>query len=89
MTTRADLEREREALSSVRSGKTRVDPAYAALTASIARIDALLSLSDAMANEVADAISDLAEAEEEIGEHAYKPRIAAHRTVADLVRRTS
>jgi hypothetical protein len=84
MTTRADLEREREALRMLR----QLYPDDA-LTASIARIDVLLSLSDALANEVADAIADLAEAEEEIGEHAYQPRIAAHRTVADLIRRTS
>lgn len=90
MTTRADLEREREALSSVLTRNAYLtENERAALTASIARLDALLSLGDAMAGEVADSIADIAECEEELGEHAYQPRVAALRTVADLVRRTS
>jgi hypothetical protein len=118
MTTRQDLEREREALSEALSsnriylrGLSDADEiAYwqrqcNALTESIARIDALLSLSDeqcAYLVEHSEAIADCDESEARaidagrlhgfvIGEPGPSLEVTAtaHRTVADLVRRTS
>jgi hypothetical protein len=106
VTTRADLEREREALASVLARNAYlVANECDALTASIARIDALLSLSDeqcAYLVEHSEAIADCDESEARaidagrlhgfvIGEPGPSLEVTAtaHRTVADLVRRTS
>lgn len=102
MTTRADLEREREALRDLLAwGIPRghiTHPEQSALTASIARLDALLSLSDANAASVVAALDDLA-SEDDAGAHGcpdscdatqrYRESASALRTIADLVRRTS
>ena len=79
--TREDLVRERGALmaSRDRAYEALNRPLYEALTASIARIDALLSLSDAQAELLADKLLTL----------EWGPGVDAYRTVADLVRRSA
>jgi hypothetical protein len=103
MTTRQDLEREREALEAMREHFGDDGWRHPALTASIARIDALLSLSDKQCAYLtehnddferafrADARCPQADSEDDDVALAaeYLTRAAAHRTVADLVRRSS
>jgi hypothetical protein len=94
--TKDDLIREREALDGLRD---RLDPnvfgtSIAALTASIARIDALLSLSDEQCEHACDFLRDRARAHEENAAfqqqkaHVTRGFARALRTVADLVRRS-
>ena len=88
MTTRAQLESEREALDGLRD---RLDPSVfgtsiAALTASIARVEALLSLDDAEADKFVEAAD--AEVAAFDGDDEYAGQLHTLRTVADLVRRT-
>jgi hypothetical protein len=109
MTTRADLEREREALVELRDQNEVAERAFLgtslvleqrdvwarghdALTASIARLDALLSLSDedaAMAFAEIGAVLSEHDAEVRAGTATAADEAAARvfRTVADLVRR--
>ena len=96
MTTRAQLESEREALVELRRYCTvGATPPHAALTASIARVEALLSLSDEqcaylVTHEVAIAYADEDDAEHcddvPAGESRPSQTAHAHRTVADIVR---
>ena len=100
MTTRARLESEREALAAIRYGMGDNPATLAkrdALTASIARVDALLGLSDEQAaylvtHEVAIAYADEDDAEHcddvPAGELRPSETAAAHRTVAEIVRRS-
>lgn len=81
MTARAQLESEREALGKVRARLGAFDPAGAALTASIARVDALLSLDDEQCAEVAGALGTR--------DNSCVPNAIAYRTVAEIVRRTT
>ena len=90
MTTRAQLESEREALIRARaSAWYRAGEALASspLTASIARVDALLSLDDAEADKFVEAAD--AEVAAFDGHAEYAGQLHTLRTVADLVRRTS
>ena len=100
MSTRAQLESEREALIRARaSAWYRAGEALASspLTASIARVEALLGLSDEqcaylVTHEVAIAYADEGDAEDcddaPAGELRPSETAAAHRTVADIVRRS-
>ena len=90
MTTRAQLESEREALAAIRYGMGDNPATLAkrdALTASIARVDALLSLDDAEADKFVEAAD--AEVAAFDGHAEYAGQLHTLRTVADLVRRTS
>lgn len=100
MTTRRDLEREREALIALRESAHVhcMDEFMAPLTASIARLDALLSLTDEQCAYLAEHCGAAAEhddalaADFDYGTRQHPPpsvSASAHRTVADLVRRTS
>ena len=85
MTTRAQLESEREALAAIRYGMGDNPATLAkrdALTASIARVEALLSLSDDMANNLAEGLA--------VRATMVMGADIAHgcRTVADIVRRS-
>ena len=89
MTTRAQLESEREALVLARaSAWYRAGEALASspLTASIARVEALLSLDDAEADKFVEAAD--AEVAAFDGDDEYAGQLHTLRTVADLVRRT-
>lgn len=85
MTTRESLLSERSALIEARAWMREhhagriVDDA---LTASIARIDLLLSLSDEQVREVFGALGGR-------GHNAHVPNADAYRIVAELIRRTS
>lgn len=90
MTTRSQLESEREALIRARaSAWYRAGEALASspLTASIARVEALLSLDDAEADKFVEAAD--AEVAAFDGHAEYAGQLHTLRTVADLVRRTS
>ena len=83
MTTRAQLESEREALIRARaSAWYRAGEALASspLTASIARVEALLSLSDEQCAEIAGALG--------YRNNSHVPNADAYRTVAEIVRRS-
>lgn len=83
MTTRAQLESELEALIRARaSAWYRAGEALASspLTASIARVEALLSLSDEQCAEVAGALN--------YRNNSHVPNASAYRTVAEIVRRS-
>lgn len=90
MAIRADLEREREALQALlddlnESAWGRGSDGVPALTASIARLDALLSLSD----EAAATLCTALDAAAKIAAFTDEPHASCLRTVAGLVRRTS
>lgn len=87
MTTREALVRERDALAEALDTAAIVPRWHAALTASIARVDALLSLDDAEANKFVEAAD--AEVAAFDGHAEYAGQLHTLRTVADLVRRTS
>ena len=90
MTSRAQLESEREALAAIRYGMGDNLATLAkrdALTASIARVEALLSLDDAEADKFVEAAD--AEVAAFDGHAEYAGQLHTLRTVADLVRRTS
>ncbi len=82
MTTRAQLESEREALAYVAD----LVPAdcESAVRASIARVEALLSMDDEVANNIAGMQSASADYHSREGR---KAAAHAHRTVANLIRR--
>ena len=87
MTTRAQLESEREAL---RNASIRLDGRYqqdlhAALTASIARVEALLSLDDFQCDAV---VSDILSNARLANTRDDQNHAACLRTVADIVRRS-
>lgn len=86
MTTRAQLESEREALRDIAD---RAFPLHhnhrAALTASIARVEALLSLDDAEADKFVEAAD--AEVAAFDGHAEYAGQLHTLRTVANLIRR--
>lgn len=83
MTTRAQLESEREALVELRSQLLAQSTWHAALTASIARVEALLSLSD---DECLALAGTFDAAAEQFGGMARVCEV--YRTVADIVRRS-
>lgn len=83
MTTRAQLESEREALADLRNEMLAPSAWHAALTASIARIDALLSIDDGHADVAAYALAMLADARPQTREYND-----ALRTIAEIVRRS-
>lgn len=99
MTTRADLEREREALDALLRINRHVPwTAEPALRASIARLDALLSLSDGQCEYLVsyemgivacdEMDADLCDESDDAFDGLRPSQTAfAHRTVADLVRR--
>lgn len=94
MTTRADLLSEREALRGLLGLCGPSGRSHDALTASIARLDALLSLSDeqvqtvfGVLTEAAGRIARMSWQGSGAEDRAY--REAALRTVAEIVRRTS
>jgi len=83
MTSRAQLESERHELAEcLRFFAVERGPRWKALTASIARVDALLSLSDDMANNLAEGLA--------VRATMVMGADIAHgcRTVADIVRRS-
>ena len=88
MTTRAQLESEREALVELRRYCTvGATPPHAALTASIARVEALLSLSDDDVRRTVESIDQtLVEAKALGSDNDFATRVL--RTVADIVRRS-
>ena len=101
MSTRAQLESEREALVRLRAWNDNrswlIEDEAAALTASIARVEALLSLSDEQCaylvkHEIAIAYADEDDAEHcddvPAGEMRPSQTAQAHRTVAEIVRRS-
>ena len=88
MTTRSQLESERHELAEcLRFFAVERGPRWKALTASIARVDALLSLDDAEADKFVEAAD--AEVAAFDGHAEYAGQLHTLRTVADLVRRTS
>ena len=97
MTARAQLESEREALTDLRSHFEAPSTWHAALTASIARVEALLSLSDEQCGDAVYSISEAADTlhtERRYMHHTAERRVlheaheAALRTVAEIVRRS-
>lgn len=93
MTTRAQLESEREVLRVVRERFLVGEYFYDALTASIARVEALLSLSDEQAVSCSARLREVAHAaierlEQPVVDAAYwREHAAALRAVAEIVRR--
>ena len=87
MTTRAQLESEREALRDLVAAHHGATSHVAALTASIARVEALLSLSDDDVRRTVESIDQtLVEAKALGSDNDFATRVL--RTVADIVRRS-